>query len=105
MSINQRMSSQSSDNSEWGDPFESDYSEDIEPFSPPWSTQVSNAYEVLSTNQIIDSDYFSSDNYNLTRNKLESVTKRKYYNQNSQENLLNKKDFFIERVLLTTGFF
>lgn len=39
--------------------------------------------------------FFSSDNYNLTRNKLESVTKRKYYNQNSQENLLNKKDFFI----------
>jgi len=38
---------------------------------------------------------FSSDNYNLVNKKLDFMIKNNYNNQISQENLLNKKDFFI----------
>ena len=38
---------------------------------------------------------FSSDNYNLVNKKLDFITKKNDNNQIIQENLLNKKDFFI----------
>ena len=39
--------------------------------------------------------FFASDNYNIVNKKLYSLTKNNYNNLNNQENLLNRKDFFI----------
>ena len=39
--------------------------------------------------------FFSSDNYNLVNDRLDFITKKNYYNLSSEDNPLNKKDFFI----------